>query len=192
MKGTLIFTIALFAALNLQAQDSATEIMEKSRQTMKVGSFEAVASLTITDSKGRIRERKNITASKSYDDGTEKRLIKFLSPAEVKGTSMLIFDYDIGQDDMWIYLPALKRTRRIVSSDKGKSFMGSEFTNSDMSSPPVEDFEHILLSNSDNEWLIESKPIDMDKEDEYGFLRKLSYISKEDMLVRRIEFYNFE
>lgn len=192
MKKAVIFSLFVLVTLGLNAQDSSSDIMNKSRQTMKVGTFEAVASLTITDSKGRTRERINITASKSFNDGTEKRLIRFLSPAEVKGTSILIFDYDKGRDDMWIYLPALKRTRRIVSSDKGKSFMGSEFTNADMSSPPVEDFSHKILSSSEGEWLIESKPIDLDKEDEYGYSRKLSYISKENMLVRKMEFYNFD
>ena len=157
---------------------------------MKVESFEAIASLNIIDSKGRVRERSNVTASKSYDDGTEKRLIKFLSPADVEGTTMLIYDYDQGQDDMWIYLPALKRTRRIVSSEKGKSFMGSEFTNADMSSPPTEDFDHTIIDESDNYYVIESKPVDRDKEDEYGYSRKISTIKKNNYVVSKMDFYD--
>lgn len=190
MKKAIILSMLISAPFLLHAQDNAAEIMEKSRDAMKVESFEAVASLNIVDSKGRVRERTNITASKSYDDGTEKRLIKFLSPADVEGTAMLIHDYDEGQDDMWIYLPALKRTRRIVSSEKGKSFMGSEFTNADMSSPPADDFHHSIIEESAESYIIESSPVSRDKEDEYGFVRKISTISKDNYTVSKMDFYN--
>ena len=190
MKRAIILILLLTLPVILMAQGTADEIMDKSRNVMKVESFEAIASLNIIDSKGRVRERSNITASKSYDDGTEKRLIKFLSPADVEGTTMLIYDYDQGQDDMWIYLPALKRTRRIVSSEKGKSFMGSEFTNADMSSPPTEDFDHTIIDESDNYYVIESKPVDRDKEDEYGYSRKISTLKKNNYVVSKMDFYD--
>ncbi|MDT8401693.1 MAG: efflux RND transporter permease subunit [Bacteroidales bacterium] len=190
-KRAIVMSLFLITSIFIMAQaDDAREIMDKSRKAMKVESFEAVASLNIVDSKGRVRERSNITASKSYDDGTEKRLIKFLSPADVEGTSILIYDYDSGQDDMWIYLPALSRTRRIVSSEKGKSFMGSEFTNADMSSPPTEDFSHSLIDESEKYYIIESKPVNREKEDEYGYSRKISTINKTNYVVSKMDFYD--
>jgi len=190
MRKAIIMSLLLTLSVVLIGQGTAEEVMEKSRDVMKVESFEAAASLNIIDSKGRIRERSNITASKSYADGTEKRLIKFLSPADVEGTTMLIHDYDNGPDDMWIYLPALKRTRRIVSSDKGKSFMGSEFTNADMSSPPTEDFNHRFLDENDNAYIIESKPVDREKEDEYGYKLKISTINKNNYVLKKMDFYD--
>ncbi len=190
-KKAIIMSLLCMTPLYINAQGSnAREIMNKSRDAMKVESFEAVASLNIVDSKGRVRERSNITASKSYDDQTEKRLIKFLSPADVEGTTMLIYDYDEGQDDMWIYLPAINRTRRIVSSEKGKSFMGSEFTNADMSAPPTEDFSHKIIDESENNYLIESKPVNREKEDEYGYSMKISTINKNNYVVSRMDFYD--
>lgn len=190
MKKAIVLSLLIALPLALTAQETAEEIMDQSRNVMKVESFEAVASLNIIDSKGRVRERSNITASKSYDDGTEKRFIKFLSPADVEGTTMLIYDYEKGQDDMWIYLPALNRTRRIVSSEKGKSFMGSEFTNADMSSPPTEDFNHRIINETDEFFIIESEPVNRDKEDEYGFSRKISTIEKSNYVVRKMDFYD--
>jgi len=190
-KRAIVVSLLLITSLAIMAQtDKAREIMDKSRNVMKVESFEAVALLNIVDSKGRVRERSNITASKSYEDGTEKRLIRFLSPADVEGTTILIYDYDRGQDDMWIYMPALNRTRRIVSSEKGKSFMGSEFTNSDMSSPPTEDFNHSVIDESDKYYIIESKPISRKKEDEYGYSRKISTIDKTSYVVNKMDFYD--
>ena len=132
--------------------------------------------------------------TKSYQNGQEKRFIKFLEPADVKGTAMLIVDNNDIADEMWIYLPALKKTRRIVSSEKGKSFMSSEFSNADMSSPTLADFKnkHMEGSGMNNQWIIESTPVNEDKADEYGYTRKISYISMDKCQVLKMEFYNFD
>ena len=125
-----------------------------------------------------------------------KTLLKFKAPADVKGIGLLIYDYDEKSDDMWIYLPALRKTRRIVSSEKGKSFMGSEFTNADMSIPNPDDFSYKVLGeeslNSKMCWKIESSCKDEDIEDENGYSRKLSWIDKESSVCYKIEFYDFD
>jgi hypothetical protein len=132
--------------------------------------------------------------TKSYSDTLEKRFIKFTEPADVRGTAMLIIDNENSDDDMWIFLPALRKTRRIASSEKGKSFMSSEFSNADMSSPPLSDFNnaHIETSGNNSQWIIESIPADRDKEDEYGYSRKISYIETENYQISKMEFFNFD
>lgn len=154
----------------------------------------ATINLSITEKNGASRNRTISMTSKSFQDGLEKRFIKFLEPADVRGTSMLVVDNKNIADEMWIYLPALKKTRRIVSSEKGKSFMSSEFSNADMSSPPLADFEnrHLTGSGTNNQWIIESVPIDEDKADEYGYSKKISYVSMDKYQVKKMEFYNFD
>ena len=117
-----------------------------------------------------------------------------MEPADVRGTAMLIVDNKNTADEMWIYLPALKKTRRIVTSEKGRSFMSSEFTNADMTSPAVADFNHKIIGNNgaDSQWIIESIPVNDDKADEYGYSRKVSHLSKEKYEVMKMEFYNFD
>ena len=107
---------------------------------------------------------------------------------------MLIVDNKSQADEMWIYLPALKKTRRIVSSEKGKSFMSSEFSNADMSSPPISDFEnrHTGNSGSGNQWIIESIPKDEEIADQFGYSRKISFITMDKYQLGKIEFYNFD
>jgi hypothetical protein len=92
------------------------------------------------------------------------------------------------------YLPALKKIRRIVSSEKGKSFMSSEFSNADMSSPTLSDFtnKHLGESGSDTQWIIESTPVNENKADEYGYSKKISYLSKDKYQILKMEFYNFD
>lgn len=175
-------------------QPDAAQIMSKSRDLSITGSLSANISLTITEKGGSTRSRTISMTTKSYADGLEKRIIKFIEPADVRGTSMLVVDNKNSADEMWIYLPALKKTRRIVTSEKGKSFMSSEFSNADMTSPTISDFTHKHLdkSGNNNQWIIESTPVNEDKAEEYGYSRKISYISIDKSQVQKMEFYNFD
>ena len=159
-----------------------------------VGSMQATISLSITEKNGAKRNRTIAMTTKSFSGGLEKRFIKFLEPADVRGTAMLIVDNKDITDEIWIYLPALRKTRRISSSENGKSFMSSEFTNADMASPKLADFKsrHLESSGMNNIWIIESVPISEDKADEYGYSKKISYISNDKLLVKKMEFYNFD
>ncbi len=187
--------VAAFTAVSANAQNPK-DIVKKSHEVVKVSSFEAVSTLTITDSKGNQRIRKNSMASVSEADGTEKRIIKFISPADVKGTGILIYDYSEKSDDMWIYLPALRKTRRIVSKEKSKSFMGSEFSNANMTAPGLEDFTYALKGeetiNGRSCFLIESTPASTDLEDEYGYARSVSWVDKNNYLVHQTLYYDFD
>ena len=175
-------------------QPSAEEIMNKSRELSLAGTINANIGLTITEKSGAVRNRKISLTSKSYPDGTEKRLIKFIEPADVRGTAMLVNDLKQSSDEMWIYLPALKKTRRIVSSEKGKSFMSSEFSNADMSSPSLSDFtnKHLPTSGRTGQWIIESIPVNDDKASEYGYSKKISYLSTDTYQIQKMEFYDFD
>lgn len=175
-------------------QPDASQIMGKSRDQSITGSLNATVVLTITEKGGSIRNRTISMMTKSYADGLEKRIIRFIEPADVRGTSMLVVDNKNLADEMWIYLPALKKTRRIVTSEKGKSFMSSEFSNADMSSPTISDFthKHLEKSGTKNQWIIESIPVNEDKADEYGYSKKISYISIDKNQLLKMEFYNFD
>jgi hypothetical protein len=195
MKKIISIVLILSCYVSLFAQQpDASELMSKSRDLTMTGSMSAKLRLLITEKNGSSRTRTIAMATKSYNDETEKRLIEFLSPADVKNTRMLIVDNKNSDDEMWIYLPALKKTRRIVSSEKGRSFMSSEFSNADMSSPTISDFinRHLEGSGKNNTWIIESKPKNEDKADEYGYERKVSYITMDSLHVRKMEFYNFD
>ncbi len=191
---TLTVLILTLASSGLFAQ-SAREISEKAIEVMNIDAMEMISTLKIYDNKGRERVRKVATATKKFK-GISKTLIKFLAPADVKGTAMLIYDYDNQDDDMWIYMPALRKTRRIISSDKGKNFMGSEFTNADMTKPDLNDFTYKILSTEIYEgktcWKIESRCKNEDIEDENGFSKRTSWVENGTWLVHKIEFYNID
>lgn len=189
----VIILLLSLSSMQAQQQDAGL-IMSKSRDLSLISSLNATVNLSITEKNGASRSRTISMTTKSFPDGLEKRFIRFIEPADVRGTSMLVVDNKNQADEMWIYLPALKKTRRIVSSEKGKSFMSSEFTNADMSSPPLADFEnkHLANSGSGNQWIIETIPKDEDIADQYGYSRKVSYLDKDKYHIQKMEFYNFD
>ena len=196
MKRKVVFALLMLAfikALSAQQPD-AGQIMSKCRDLSLIGSMSATINLSITEKNGTSRKRTISMATKSYPDGLEKRFIKFIEPADVRGTSMLVIDNKNAQDEMWIYLPALRKTRRIVSSEKGKSFMSSEFSNADMSSPTISDFvyTHLAESGLDGHWIIESQPITEVQADEYGYSKRISYINMDNYQIMKMEFFNFD
>ena len=172
---------------------TAQEICKKSSDAIDVGNMEMVSTIHIRDTKGNDRVRQITTASKQFGNAT-KMLIKFISPADVKGTAILVYDYENEADNMWIYMPALRKVRRVVSSERGKNFMGSEFTNADMSKPNIADFEYTILGsetyNGKNCWKIEAKCKTSAIENENGFAKRISIIDKSNFLCYKVEFYN--
>jgi len=173
------------------------QIADRAQDAIRVKGLEAVATMKIYDDKGNVRIRKIAQISKLTDNGnTEKRLIRFLEPADVKGTGLMTFDHKDGDDDIWLYMPALRKTRRIVSSDKAKNFMGSEFSYADMTPPTLDDFEFLLSGEKEVngvtcyelEWI----PRDEDIADENGFSKRITYIGKSDFVIRKAIYYDLD
>jgi len=123
------------------------------------------------------------------DDG-DKSLTIFDSPADVKGTAFLSFTHKTGSDDQWLYLPALKRVKRIASRNKSGPFMGSEFAFEDLSSQEVEKYTYKYLRDESYDGM-DSFVIERDPVDPYsGYTRQVVWIDKAEYRPQKIEFYD--
>ncbi len=134
MRKKILFFAALTALVTagLTAEMSGTEVMEEVYNRPKGNGMTSELVMTITNSRGSVRER-SIQQYQLDENGVEKKMMFFTAPADVKDTSFMTWSYDSGQaDDQWIYLPAMRRIRRIASDSKNDSFMGSDFTYEDM------------------------------------------------------------
>ena len=122
----------------------------------------------------------------------EKRIMFFVSPADVRNTSFMSWSYDKAgkNDDQWIYLPALKKVKRISSDSKGDYFMGSDFTYDDLGDRNPSDDTHKILREEtlegENCYVIESIP----KDREYMYSRAVSWIIKDKWIGLKKEFYD--
>ena len=180
-------------AFGQKSEPAALDILEKAADLVDYRSISMKIVLTTSTPSGSVRIREIDSYSLSYND-VSKMLIRITAPPDQRGVAMLIHDYRDKSDDMWIYLPALRKSRRVVSSEKGSQFLGSEFLNSDMSRPALKDFSHSMKGSSkiDNQecWIIESVALDENIARENGCTKKISYVTKKDTLCRKTEFYD--
>jgi hypothetical protein len=178
-----------------QATLSPRDIMEKVTLTRKLDGSESTIKMAIFDEKGQKREREISSATKLFDGGkTEKRVFRFLSPTDVQGTGILIFDYENKADDMWIFLPALRKTRRILSSQGSQSFMGSEFSYADLNIPAIDDYTYTLVkeescSGGETCFVIDSLPKTKETAASEGYSKKTYWVNKTKFAVVRGLFY---
>ncbi len=123
------------------------------------------------------------------DDG-DKSMSIFDTPRDVKGTAFLSYTHAITPDDQWLYLPALKRIKRISSANKSGPFMGSEFAYEDISSQEIEKYTYKWLRdeilNGKNVFVIERYPVYKHS----GYKRMIAWIDKEIYMPLKIEFYD--
>ena len=123
------------------------------------------------------------------NDG-DKSLTIFDSPADVKGTAFLSFTHKSGPDDQWLYLPALKRVKRIASRNKSGPFMGSEFAYEDLSSQEVEKYTYKYLRDEPYEgmdcFVIERDPVDRYS----GYTRQVVWLDKAEYRPQKIVYYD--
>ena len=141
--------------------------------------------------KRRIRKIRNYWKDKGNDT---LKIMFFLYPADVKDTGFLTFDYDDPDrdDDQWLYLPALRKTKRIASSDKSGSFMGSDFTYADMTSRDLEDYDFTFYEKKKamdvkgvKTWVIWSIPRTREVIDETGYEKSLLFVRQDNFVVIR-------
>jgi outer membrane lipoprotein-sorting protein len=194
------FLFALLALLlagtaHAEKAPSAREIMDKVTTTRKLDGSEAVIKMTVLGENGQAREREISMATKLYDGGkTEKRIYRFLSPADVQGTGILVYDYEAKPDDVWIYLPALRKTRRVVSTQRAQSFMGSEFSYGDLNIPSLDDFDYTLVKEEpmggEPTYVIDLVPKTKEIAEAEGYSKKTYWVSKAKMAVVRGLYYD--
>ena len=186
----LILVVALTPSLGWCDDPAARAIMEKVDARDDGDNRTADMEMILIDKNGNQRVRKIATFSK--DKGADElRLMFFQHPADVKDTSFLTYDYDDPDkdDDQWLYLPALRKTKRIASSDKSGSFMGSDLNYSDMTDRNLEDYNFTLKKEMEvkgvKTWLIESIPRTKKVIKETGYEKSLIIVRQDNYVVIR-------
>jgi hypothetical protein len=185
---SVLLTVVISSAF---ADDSrARNIMEKVDARDDGDNQTSNMEMILIDKRGNQRVRK--LASFSKDKGEDKyRLMFFQRPADVKDTAFLTWDYDDPDrdDDQWLYLPALRKTKRIASSDQSGSFMGSDLNYSDMTDRNLADYDFFYKKELDvkgvKAWLIESIPVSKKVIKETGYTKSLLIVRQDNYFVIR-------
>jgi len=163
---------------------------EVNRRDDGYNDFSARLKMTLRNKQGQesIRIIRNRTLEVPGDG--DKSLIIFETPKVVKGTAFLSFTHKIKNDDQWLFLPALKRVKRISSSNKSGSFMGSEFSYEDISSQEVEKYSYLWLKNEDYEgkatFVVELDPSDPNS----GYTRQIVWFDQKEYIPVKVDYYD--
>jgi outer membrane lipoprotein-sorting protein len=186
----IIFTIAIALLLVtplLAAPLTANQIMTKVLDTQKSDSAALDLKLTLIETNGTQRERRIQTLSKTVGDNTSTITV-FLSPESVRNTRFLSKEAN-GTTEQYIYLPALKRVKRIAASEEGGSFMGSDFSYADMAATTYDTDQavHTIIAEDAKTYTVQSIP---NKKNVYG--KNVVVVDKETFLPLRVEFYDLD
>ncbi len=145
--------------------------------------------MVLIDKKGNKRERLLEIHSKDYDK-LVKTFLEFIKPADINGTSFLTWENEDKDDTQYLYLPALGRARRIVSSQKNLKFVNTDFTYEDMQRRQPEKDEHKILGeenyNGYSCYLIESIP----QKGTSQYSKRVSWIDKNSFVILKTYFYD--
>ncbi len=190
----ILFLLGVGATLltsNLMAGEmDARAIMEKVDARDDGQTLEEDMMMLLIDKNGAERKRDLKTYSKDKGEDEQKTMF-FKSPADVKNTAFLTYDYDDASkdDDQWLYLPALKKVKRIPSADKSSSFMGSDFSYFDMTNRDLDDYEFKILKETKvrghDAWMIESTPNNQKVIEESGYTKTIAIVRKDNFVVVR-------
>jgi len=152
---------------------------------------QAKVQMLLIDKNGKKSFRTLEVFIKDYGDSS-KIYTRFTSPANIEGTAFLTWDNEGAEDDQFLYLPALQRVRRIVSSQKSNQFVNTDYTYEDLQSREVEKDLHTILREEPYQnydcWVLESTPKDENDDTQYG--KRISWVTKDGYLPVNIEFYN--
>ncbi len=181
---SLVLAVSLFAISGEEVAtkaDETTSGFDSSVSTMQMVMINSAGQKTIRDMHGETLELK----------GGDKSMMEFLSPADVKGTKLLTYQHVDKDDDQWLYLPALKRIKRISSRNKTGSFMGSEFSYEDISAQEIAKYtypgqtQEVMLGD------IKCYKGDRIPKDRLsGYTKQTTWTDQENFLVQKVEYYD--
>jgi len=186
----LLLVMSIFLPLrNLRAELTGREIIKNVLNRKTPTTTEVRVKMLLTDKNQNERIREISSFSKEFPDG-RRTIMKFLLPADVKGMGFLQKVRKKGMDEQFMYLPELKRARRVTGSARKGSFFGSDLTYEDLESRDVDEDVHTLLRGSNLDgvvvYVVESNPKDPEST-QYG--KVIQWIRKDNYIPVRAEFY---
>lgn len=165
--------------------------IEEDRRASGFGDFTAEMKMVLRNEKGRESQRSIRARTLEMAEDGDKSLTIFDSPRDVKGTALLTHGHKAGDDDQWLYLPALKRVKRISARNKSGAFMGSEFSFEDLGGREVEKYTYNYRGDENVDgrqcFVVERYPKDTKNS---GYSRIVSWLDQDEYRVWKEDYYD--
>ena len=192
MLAVFAWSFAPFAAGAADSpEEQGLKIAMEARERQKgFGNFTASLTMTLRNKRGQESRRELRLKVIEVEEDGDRSMFVFDRPRDVRGTAFLVHAHKNDPDDQWLYLPALKRVKRISSSNQSGSFMGSEFSYEDFGAAEVEKFTHRYLRDEPCGDLqcavLERVPTSKDS----GYSRQLVWIDREELRTMQIQYFD--
>jgi Outer membrane lipoprotein-sorting protein len=187
----LALSVLCFLALASagQAQPSGQDLAQAVHDRPVGQDVTALQTLELIDPGGQRRIRE-MSLTGADDSGLRRTMLRFTVPADIAGTGFLAIEDSNGETEQFLYLPALKRARRIVSGQKGRSFVNTDFTFEDLERRPVNESEHVVTGETAVRempcWILESRP-KPGTESQYTLVK--TWVAKDSAVPLQVDFY---
>ena len=194
----MAFSVMMLSSLPIPvaAQElSAEAIMEKNYLVTRLDSSLSEASFRLVSAAGQERIRKTLGVTKLQSDGvSNRRVIRFLSPSDVRNTTTLLVENAGKADEIWIYLPALKKARRLSSNNKRNSFVGTDLTYGDLVGHKATDWQHTIVRQEQLSGIatvvIESIPKTAEIANDSGYSKRISWVAKANFFSLKVDYFD--
>jgi outer membrane lipoprotein-sorting protein len=187
----LILLLPIFTLAETAEEKGLAIAVEADKRDAGYGDSTAAMLMALRNRHGQESRREMRYRTLEVLGDGDKSLTIFDSPKDVKGTAFLNYTHKNGDDDQWLYLPALKRVKRISSRNKSGSFMGSEFAYEDIASQEIEKYTYKWLRDELFEnmqcFVVERYPVDRKNS---GYKRQVIWIDKDEYRTLQVEYYD--
>lgn len=187
----LLITIVPLTATAQSPEEKGLAIIQEAdkRDTGWIDS-KAELKMVLKNKQGQQSERSIRIDTLEVDGDGDKSLSVFDAPKDIKGTAFLSYTHSVIPDDQWLYLPALKRVKRIASANKSGPFVGSEFAYEDLASQEVDKYTYKWLRDEPLDgrdcFVIEAYPV----YENSGYTKQIVWLDKEMYRAVRIDYYD--
>ncbi len=186
-----VMLIALFSGQLMATDITGLQVIQNVDNRPTGDDMQGDLKMTLVNSRGETRVRDIKQFTRDFGD-VEKKIMFFMSPADVRNTSFMSWSYDdeSKSDDQWIYLPALKRVKRISSDSNSDYFMGSDFTYDDLGDRHPSEDRHEILRTEEVDgrtvYVVESVP----KDEDYMYSRTVTWVFADTWVGYKKEYYD--
>lgn len=188
----------LFNITGFAEELTGRQIMEKQEKLHDADTEYGEETMLLVDTKSGTKEKRQVKRyAKRMDNGSNRYLLVFTAPADIKGTSILTHEHD-NEDDQWIYMPATKKIQRVAKTSRKSYFMGTDFTYEDIEPEEIDSFNYKVLKQevvnhiepNRNCFVIEAIPVNKNKKRASAYSKRTLWVDSENFITLKIEFYD--
>jgi uncharacterized protein len=195
LKFSAVAMVFLLACTAVQAEPTTQEVMKQNFMVSRFTDSKASADLKLISAQGDVRARSVSSASRIHSNGVDNtRLTRFTAPADVAGMATLTVEETGSDDKIWVYLPSMRKTRRIQASDKNKPFLGTDFSYGDVMGFRVEEWTYgaatTEIVDGKATYRFDAKPANAEVASSSGYSLRRMWVDKSTFVALKTEAYD--